>query len=201
MRDMAADRELLRIPVSQEEQVEHLTVAPDGRHLAATFAPAGGVRAADGTVVQVWDLAKGRKLRELPADYGHGAFSPDGRTLLTTTGYALDLTSGSVREDLLGGGRNTDLVFSPDGEQVAVLKESGLVELWDGALRERRTTMPSGWYAAGTGTAATPAPCPSPATAPASPYCSTPTPTSWTATPSSSGTPPPASRSAAPGPR
>ncbi|MFC7467463.1 hypothetical protein ACFQVA_07450 [Actinomadura keratinilytica] len=27
---------------------------------------------------------------------------------------------------------------------MAVLKESGLVELWDGALRERRATMPSG---------------------------------------------------------
>ncbi|MGW9291918.1 WD40 repeat domain-containing serine/threonine protein kinase [Streptomyces albidoflavus] len=144
VRDMAAGKELLRIPVTQEEQVEHLAVAPDGRHLAATFAPAGGVRAADGTAVQVWDLREGRKLRELPADYGHGAFSPDGRTLLTTTGYALDLASGSVRDDLLGGGRNTDLVFSPDGEQVAVLKESGLVELWDGALRERRATMPSG---------------------------------------------------------
>ncbi|MFC7467464.1 hypothetical protein ACFQVA_07455 [Actinomadura keratinilytica] len=40
VRDMAAGKELLRIPVTQEEQVEHLAVAPDGRHLAATFAPA-----------------------------------------------------------------------------------------------------------------------------------------------------------------
>ncbi|MFE9316466.1 WD40 repeat domain-containing serine/threonine protein kinase [Streptomyces albidoflavus] len=144
VRDMVAGKEILRIPVSREEMVHRLVVAPDGRHLAATFAPAGSVPSADGSAVQVWDLRKGRKLRELPGDYGHGAFSPDGRTLVTTTGYAVDLASGSVRKDVLGPGRTTDLVFSPDGEQVAVLKESGLVELWDGAVRERGATMPSG---------------------------------------------------------
>lgn len=143
-RDMVAGKEILRIPVSREEMVRRLVVAPDGRHLAATFARAGSVPSAEGSAVQDRDLRKGRKLRELPGDYGHGAFSPDGRALVTTTGYAVDLPSGSVREDVLGAGRTTDLVFSPDGEQVAVLKESGLVELWDGAVRERRATMPSG---------------------------------------------------------
>ncbi|MFD4988283.1 protein kinase [Streptomyces sp. NPDC058374] len=144
VRDTKAGKEILRIPVTVEERVHRLVVAPDGRHLAATFAPAGSVPSAEGSAVQVWDLRSGRKVRELPGDYGHGVFSPDGRTLVTTTGYALDLAAGSAREDVLGAGRNTDLVFSPDGKQVAVLKESGLVELWDGALRERKATMPSG---------------------------------------------------------
>lgn len=85
---MVAGEAILRIPVSREEMVHRLVVAPDGRHLAATCAPAGSVRSAEGSAVQLWDLRKGRKLRELPGDYGHGAFSPDGRTLVTTTGDA-----------------------------------------------------------------------------------------------------------------
>ncbi|UYM23469.1 hypothetical protein NQP46_06470 [Streptomyces albus] len=40
VRDMVAGKEILRIPVSREEMVHRLVVAPDGRHLAATFAPA-----------------------------------------------------------------------------------------------------------------------------------------------------------------
>lgn len=71
-----------------------------------------------------------------------GVFSPDSKRMVSTRGDVLDLATGETRASAFTSGRNTDIAFSPDGERLAAVTESGWVELWDSDARTRIARMP-----------------------------------------------------------
>ncbi|OEJ97413.1 WD40 repeat domain-containing protein [Streptomyces thermolilacinus] len=122
-----------------------MAVSPDGRHLSVTLTDAGSSPSgADRFTTHVWDVERRREIHRFDTPAGHGMFTPDSRRLLTTTGQELALADGATRDGLFGTAPNTEIAVSPDGRTVAVLKPSGLVEPWDGAVRERLGLMPGG---------------------------------------------------------
>ncbi|MFJ2740766.1 WD40 repeat domain-containing protein [Streptomyces sp. NPDC087440] len=66
------------------------------------------------------------------------AFSPDGRTIVTDAGQAVDVASGAVR-DFAGRGAQqfARVSFSGDGRLMAASDTDGGVALWDRGLRRR----------------------------------------------------------------
>ena len=62
-------------------------------------------------------------------------FSPDGSEMLVADGnllHRLDTTTGQVTETLTGGERRiSDLAYSPDGKQIAVIDVRGVIRLWE----------------------------------------------------------------------
>ncbi|GAA4958749.1 hypothetical protein GCM10023238_26920 [Streptomyces heliomycini] len=103
-----------------------------------------GVASGKGGTIEVWDAQEHRRVHQFANLDGHGVFSPDSRLLVTTRGDILDLTTGRTRRVGFDQERTSDLAFSPDGGQLAVLKGSGWAEVWDGAVRRRLARMPRG---------------------------------------------------------
>ncbi|MFJ6935269.1 protein kinase [Streptomyces sp. NPDC101132] len=143
VRDTTTGKETVRVPVTPGNAISHLAIAPDGGHLALTTV-APGTPTGEGYTTEVWNLGKRKKIHTFKGTEGLGVFSPDSRRLLTTAGEELDLETGGTRRAPFGGTPTESVVFAPDGTSVAVLKESGWVEIWDGAAKERRALLPSG---------------------------------------------------------
>ncbi|MEW1868606.1 protein kinase [Streptomyces caelestis] len=141
--DIDRDRELYRVPVPEGRVVLGLSIAPDGRHVAVGHHDPG-VASGKGGTIEVWDAQEHRRVHQFANLDGHGVFSPDSRLLVTTRGDILDLTTGRTRRVGFDQERTSDLAFSPDGGQLAVLKGSGWAEVWDGAVRRRLARMPRG---------------------------------------------------------
>ncbi|GHE51469.1 hypothetical protein GCM10018785_21550 [Streptomyces longispororuber] len=135
-------KELFRAPVPHGRTVSRIAVSPDGRHLAYAHENAGEPDAAPGTY-EVWDARTRKRVHTYAKADIHGRFSPDGRRLVTTRGDVLDLAKGTSRRADFGADNSTDLVFSRDGKTLAVVQDTGWVELWDGAVTGRRARMPS----------------------------------------------------------
>jgi WD40 repeat protein len=155
-----ADGQLLHELKGHFSQVFGVAFAPDGKLLASA--------SADGNA-RLWDVASGREVRMLGEDLiqrgqpglqllqrdrparpgAHGnmvwavAFSPDGRTLATTsldgTAKLWEVASGREVRTLAGaGGGVVGAAFSPDGRLLATAArgrlgsgESGEVKLWE----------------------------------------------------------------------
>ena len=142
-----------------EGHAGRIAFSPDGRLLAAV---ASLTRPADATAVVLLDGHTGRPVRRLQ---GHTlgafcvAFSPDGKTLASSSG---DLTRNPAREgkvrlwDVGSGaevfsfqpttGMVLSLAFSSDSRRLALAGVNGTVLLWDTVLRrpERRLRGHSG---------------------------------------------------------
>ncbi|MBW5481223.1 WD40 repeat domain-containing serine/threonine-protein kinase [Streptomyces bambusae] len=137
--DLEHGREIHRFsPV--DETVRRLVVSADGRYLSA-FGIESGVREGEGGTIQVWDVRERNEIHRIDNVFGYGRFSPDGTLFATTTGTVIDLRSGT-RRDGAWGGAATGLAFSPDSRLLAVVRDSGSVELWDGAARTRLSHLP-----------------------------------------------------------
>ncbi|MGA4841153.1 protein kinase domain-containing protein [Streptomyces sp. G45] len=140
--DTRAHKELFRAPVPEGRLVANIVLSPDGRHLAYAY-DYGGVPTPGGGSLDVWDLRTRQRVHTYKGIDGYGQFSQDSRHHVTTRGDVLDLATGRVRRVDLGSENIVDLAFSPDGRHLAVIKETGWVELWDGEVTERRARMPS----------------------------------------------------------
>jgi hypothetical protein len=126
---------LLRRLVGLPNVIHHLAFSPDGRFLAASFGASGGVRIFDAThAIETWrDTGYGG-----PSYSAH--FSPDGRSLLTTS-YDGQLRLYAVNGGKLGprnrsrprgGKRPFAARFSPDGRHIAVgFEDSTEVQVLD----------------------------------------------------------------------
>ncbi|MFG2296396.1 protein kinase [Streptomyces sp. NPDC048603] len=138
--DTVKNREVHRFTPA-DDTVRRLTLSPDGRYVSAYVVP-GGVRDGSGGTIQVWDVQQRKEIRRFPHTTGYGRFSPDGALFATTTGQVLDLASGAVRDGAWGPGAAVALAFSPDGRLLALVRDTGSVELWDGAGRTRIAHVP-----------------------------------------------------------
>jgi RNA polymerase sigma factor (sigma-70 family) len=136
-----------------EARTIEMTTAPGGV-AGVAFSPDGQSLIASGWVldpfVGVWDVATGRKVRDLPRHVSAAvtlAVSPDGRALATTsTAIAevrgiirvCDPTTGEERPRF-GGPRDAVrwLAFTPDGQAVNSFSNAGVVRRW-----EARTGLP-----------------------------------------------------------
>src|SRR6185437_11116629 len=89
---------------------------------------------------RVWDAATGRQIAVL---VGHtlvvetGAFSPDGRRVVTAsddgTARIWDAQTGRQIGVLNRGSRVTNASFSRDGRLIATASDDGTISIWDAA--------------------------------------------------------------------
>jgi RNA polymerase sigma factor (sigma-70 family) len=120
--------------------VDFIAVSADGRRLATFEHHSEDRRDRHRDVINLWDLATGRKEHalRLPAGGGYlnAVFSPDGK-LLMTSGYINDdyaltvweTATGRKVRDLPGAG--VSLAFSPDGKRLASGDWSGKFDVWE----------------------------------------------------------------------
>ncbi|MFI8302765.1 DNA-binding protein [Streptomyces sp. NPDC085927] len=127
-------------------EVTGLAITADGRTLAVS-------RSGERSVLELWDVRRGTRLRTLSGFSGPGPlWHPDGTTVVSRGGSVADVPSGTVRDLVLSGEEVTALAFSRTGDRLAVGDELGRVTVWNGTLRERIDTVaaldstPSGEY-------------------------------------------------------
>ncbi|WP_069741912.1 WD40 repeat domain-containing serine/threonine protein kinase [Streptomyces sp. EN23] len=142
VRDVREGKNLHRVPVAANHRPLHLAVSPDGRHLSLV-SQEFGVNSADSHIHEVWDIEKRTKIRQFNDRTAEAVFSHDGERLVTAAGTEVTLADGAARKTGLARDPGGRPVFSPDGRYLAVLKESGWLELWDGAVREREAVLAS----------------------------------------------------------
>ncbi|MGW7089292.1 protein kinase domain-containing protein [Streptomyces sp. NPDC054871] len=140
--DTRSHKELIRVPVPGGRSVSFITVAPDGRHVSYLHQPAG-TPAPVGSTSEVWNVRARKRVHTYEKSDAAGQFSHDSRRFVTVKGDVLDLATGSARRTDFGSDEAVDLVFSPDGKHLAVVKDTGWVELWDSKVTGRRARMPS----------------------------------------------------------
>ncbi|CAM5646121.1 hypothetical protein SBADM41S_09166 [Streptomyces badius] len=137
VRDVREGKNLHRVPVAANHRPLHLAVSPDGRHLSLV-SQEFGVNSADSHIHEVWDIEKRTKIRQFNDRTAEAVFSHDGERLVTAAGTEVTLADGAVRKTGLARDPGGRPVFSPDGRYLAVLKESGWLELDDQAPDQAR---------------------------------------------------------------
>ena len=108
------------IRISPLDDCRRLSVSPDGQWLAT------GTQVGRGA--QVWRIADGTKVRDLPIDYGTDVeFSPDGRWLMTGAAPCRLWEVGTWREARQIG--DTAGSFAPDGRLLVVQDAGKMIRL------------------------------------------------------------------------
>ncbi|MFF3035046.1 protein kinase [Streptomyces rubiginosohelvolus] len=142
VRDVRKGRDLHRVPVAANHRPLHLAVSPDGRHLSVVSMEFGA-ESSGAHVHEVWDIEKRKKIRQFNDRSAEAVFSHDSERLVTASGMEVALDDGALRRTGLARDPGGRPVFSPDGRFLAVLRGSGWLELWDGAVRDRKAALPS----------------------------------------------------------
>ncbi|MGW1762990.1 protein kinase domain-containing protein [Streptomyces sp. NPDC002073] len=150
--DTTTGREIVRKNFAAPESssghaVGPLALSPDGRKFALFYGSepnlGNAVSITHPGAVQVWDVDSGKKLHSIETIKSDFAFRPDGSLLVSGAGDVLDLRTGKHRRNAFGPGLAGDVTFSPDGKILAVAKENGLIELWDGELAGKPVVLAS----------------------------------------------------------
>ncbi|MCF3179950.1 protein kinase [Streptomyces polychromogenes] len=142
LREVGTGRDVLHWASAEGSGPAWVDLAPDGAHIAALQREAG-VPTGEGDTLKIYDVRARKEVRSVSGTQAGGAFSPDGRYFLTTDGTLLDLRTGTERKETAFSGGVRQVAYSPDGRLVAAFRETGLVELWNGQVTQRITTMSS----------------------------------------------------------
>jgi WD40 repeat protein len=127
------------VGAARPEVMQCLAFSPDGSILAGGSGWAGGVQSSTLAAVYLWDVARGKELRQIPAHLywmtSSLAFTPDGNTIATTGGELVvrlwDVTTGTER--LHQEGHRSwirTLVISPADGTVFTAGQDGTVRQW-----------------------------------------------------------------------
>ena len=116
-------------------KINYLAFSPDGAILATS---------SEDRTVKLWNVADGKErqtLSEFPSDVGMILYSPDGSRLAAVYGLSIqiwDLTTSPVRNLVTVDARQgiEDLVFSPNGKQLAVGQSNNYVAVFDSTSGE-----------------------------------------------------------------
>jgi eukaryotic-like serine/threonine-protein kinase len=116
----------LRLPF-----IRFASFSPDGRSVATA--------AAHDWTVQLWDVVEKKQSTSFPGHsdmVGDGAFSPDGKMLVTCSSDQTlrlwDVNTGKLIRVLKGHAEEVyDVAFSPDGNRLASVGKDGTVKVWD----------------------------------------------------------------------
>jgi WD40 repeat protein len=119
--------------------VVSMTFSPDGRTLAM---PSNNFKS-----IKLWDVANGSNTQTFKEPDGVDvlAFSPDGKTLASTSGSAIklwDVASGTMTGTLTGQmGGVYSVAFSPDGKTLASGSDDNTIVLWNVVSGENTKTL------------------------------------------------------------
>ncbi|MDJ0756305.1 MAG: WD40 repeat domain-containing protein [Ardenticatenaceae bacterium] len=115
--------------VSPSEEFGTIAFSPDGQFLAA---------GSDDRTVRVWDVTSQTLIHELSDHNGSTCdilFSPDGQTVAAATSgsvYFWNVADGTQNQVIEAGSwPNNPIAFSPDGQLLALTRNTLEVELWD----------------------------------------------------------------------
>jgi WD40 repeat protein len=147
--EVATGKERHRLTAGNGNSLNQLAVSPDGKVLAASTAEGDNPGR---HAVRLWDVERGKELRNLPLDGGAWAlaFSPDGALLAAAiTAYdgskwaeALLLwdvtTGGEVWKQASYEGAMYGIAFSPDSRALATGGKDRTVRLWEVATGKQR---------------------------------------------------------------
>ncbi len=113
VRRCSDDLEIAAFKAPAARDVWFFGFSPDGRYLAASQTPVGGLT--------VWDLKERRAALSVRGDVGHGVrFSPDSRRIVVRgDGEVLDYNLPGGQLVRRWPGRMLSLAFRPDGAQIA----------------------------------------------------------------------------------
>jgi WD40 repeat protein len=117
------------------------TFSPDGKKIVVMEE----MRWVNKIITRLWDVDSdsanfGKELRKMEGHFEYG-FSPDGKTIITSdwnseepnTVRIWDTDSGKELHKLTMDASICDVIFSPDGNKVAIANENG-IEIWDANL-------------------------------------------------------------------
>ncbi|WBB59816.1 DNA-binding protein [Streptomyces sp. WMMC500] len=111
-------------------------------------------RIPDRESLEVWDVARGERVRRLRDTGGDPlALHPAGRLLATGDDQLVALRGGRVTPRPLAQDGVRSVEFSPDGRFLAAGDDSGRVTLWDGEGRRRLGVLPGTYRGMQTGAA------------------------------------------------
>lgn len=127
--------------------------APDGKTIASTsWDKHERMRGRNIPAVEVWDVATGEDKAILighPWRVNSIAYSPDGETIATTTGWHRNntvrlwdtQTGQNIFTSKMQMPRDTFVIFSPDGTTYAAAAADNTVHLWDGKTGKHKITL------------------------------------------------------------
>lgn len=119
--------ELLREVTGFPDVVDSVSFNSDGTRLAA---------ASTGAYIRIWDVTKidGNEILRIEESVSLVAFSPDGTRISAASGSNVKIWDSSTGQELLTlrghTGWVTDVVFSPDGKQLATTSFDGTAKVW-----------------------------------------------------------------------
>jgi len=151
----ATGKQIGKLAIKEGNSISALSFSPDGKRLALQVVDAetGGNRLIFTLMLQVWDVAAARKLRQ-PVEraklrgisqFTHLSFSPDGAGLWSiipgeAAARLFDIDSGEERARIEG--ICNPMTVSPDGK-TAVSWSARRVQLWETATGKERMLMPN----------------------------------------------------------
>lgn len=134
-------------PKGKTLRVGRTILSPDGRTVALTYEEHDGGRVDrlgrgldQPHLVRVWDVATGKVLPELTSGYPiDGAFSPDGRLVVTNSGNGVHDTATGQRVAALPDELYVRAAaFSRDGRHLATAVSGGVIQIWEVATWTKR---------------------------------------------------------------
>jgi WD40 repeat protein len=152
----AGGKALVRVADVATGKLLHELPCPSAGHGSLRFSSNGAwlVAAQDNGIIQVWDVARGKVVREINSHMG-GTYwtadvSPDGKLVAAVDDnlplvQVWSLATGKLLPDLYAIQHGPDaLAFSRDGKKLATVSSHGAASVWDAASGRLTERLPLG---------------------------------------------------------